>query len=183
MLKRLELSATAFESSSRPTSCIVRFWRAGRSKTTAMPVNIAIAYTSQTCTWPRIVIAASTAERAICTACVTIIVLRLSNRSATTPAKRPKSVNGPNRASESKPTATGEWVRLEDEPVERDVLHPRAADRGELPAEEEPVVAVAAQAGERSARGEADERHPPCLLEQPCERRDRGLDRGALFRA
>ena len=34
VLNRLELSAIAFGSSSRPTSWIVRFWRAGRSNTT-----------------------------------------------------------------------------------------------------------------------------------------------------
>ena len=42
-LKRLELRAIAFGSSSRPTSCIVKFCRAGRSNTTAIPVNDAIA--------------------------------------------------------------------------------------------------------------------------------------------
>ena len=43
MLKRLELSATAFGSSSRPTIWKVRFWRDGASKTSAVPVKAAIA--------------------------------------------------------------------------------------------------------------------------------------------
>ena len=51
--------------------------------------------------------AASTAASAICTACVTITVRRLSKRSAITPAKRPKSVNGPKRQKERRPTASG----------------------------------------------------------------------------
>ena len=55
-------------------------------------------------------IAASTPENTICTDWVTITVRRLSKRSATTPAKSPSSVNGPKRASESIPTAIGEWV-------------------------------------------------------------------------
>ena len=110
VLNMLELSAIAFGSSSRPTSCIVRFWRAGRSKTTARPVSIAIAYTCHVCTFPIRVTAASSAEKTSCADCVTITVRRLSNRSATTPAKRPKSVNGPKRASDSTPTAIGECV-------------------------------------------------------------------------
>ena len=42
MLKRLELSATAFGSSSRPTIWNVRDWRAGASSTSAVPISAAI---------------------------------------------------------------------------------------------------------------------------------------------
>jgi len=52
------------------------------------------------------VIAASTAEKNICTDCVTITTRRLSNRSVTTPASRPSTVNGPKRQTESRPTAS-----------------------------------------------------------------------------
>jgi len=38
--------------------------------------------------------------------------LRLSTRSTITPAKSANSVNGPNRATESSPSASGECVRL-----------------------------------------------------------------------
>ena len=43
VLKRLELSAIAFGSSSRPTIWNVRFCRDGASKTRAVPVSAAIA--------------------------------------------------------------------------------------------------------------------------------------------
>ena len=43
VLNMLELSATAFGSSSRPTSWNVRFWRDGASNTSAVPVAAAIA--------------------------------------------------------------------------------------------------------------------------------------------
>ena len=53
---------------------------------------------------------ASTAERAIDVACVAITSRRLSTRSARTPAKRPKTVNGMKRQNASAPTAIGECV-------------------------------------------------------------------------
>ena len=43
-------------------------------------------------------------------ACVAITVRRASSRSASTPANRPKSVNGRNVASAITPTANAEWV-------------------------------------------------------------------------
>ena len=43
VLNRLELSATAFGSSSRPTIWNVRFCREGASNTSAVPVSAAIA--------------------------------------------------------------------------------------------------------------------------------------------
>ena len=43
VLNRLELSAIAFGSSSRPTIWKVRFWRDGASKTSAVPESAAIA--------------------------------------------------------------------------------------------------------------------------------------------
>ena len=53
---------------------------------------------------------ASTAENTICTVCVTITMRRLSNRSVTTPANRPSTVNGPNRQTVRRPTARPrEW--------------------------------------------------------------------------
>ena len=50
------------------------------------------------------------AEKVIETACVAITSLRLSNRSATTPAKSPKTVKGMKRQKARMPTASGEWV-------------------------------------------------------------------------
>ena len=50
------------------------------------------------------------AEKVIETLCVAITSLRLSIRSATTPAKRPKTVKGMKRQKASAPTASGEWV-------------------------------------------------------------------------
>src|SRR5204863_1163936 len=48
---------------------------------------------------------------------------------------------------------------LHDDPRERDVLHPRPAHGRDLAGEEEPVVVVAAEARERAAAGELEERH------------------------
>ena len=110
MLKSVEFSATAFGSSVRPTIWKVRLWRAGASSTSAVPVSAAIAYTCQAVTWPASASMASTALSTICTDCVKITVLRLSSRSAITPACRPKSVNGPKRQRERIPTATGMCV-------------------------------------------------------------------------
>ena len=50
------------------------------------------------------------AENVIETLCVPITSLRLSIRSATTPATRPKTVKGRKRQNASAPTASGEWV-------------------------------------------------------------------------
>ena len=58
--------------------------------------------------------------------------------------------------------------QLDDEPGERDVLHPGAADRDHLAGEEEAVVAVAAEARER-ARVEREQR-----------RRHRSLPSGSI---
>ena len=59
---------------------------------------------------PSSVSAASTAESSICTVCVTITVRRLSSRSVTTPANSPRSVKGPKRQTERRPTARPrEW--------------------------------------------------------------------------
>ena len=50
------------------------------------------------------------AARTSAAACVPITVRRASSRSTSTPAKRPKTVNGRNWHRASTPTATGEWV-------------------------------------------------------------------------
>ena len=63
---------------------------------------------------------------AIAAACVAITSRRESTRSATTPATRPKTVNGTKRQNASAPMASGRSGELEHEPGERDVLHPRA---------------------------------------------------------
>ena len=49
-------------------------------------------------------------ETAIAHACVVITRCRLSNRSASTPATRPKSVNGRKRQKARMPTASGDRV-------------------------------------------------------------------------
>ena len=183
VLKRLELSAIAFGSSSRPTSWNVRFWRDGRSKTSAMPVSAAIAYTSHGCTCPSSVIAASTAEKTICTDWVTITVRRLSKRSVTTPANRPSSVNGPKRQIAR--SADGEPARvrceLHDQPGERDVLHPRAA-RPRSAGRRRRGGSCGGAAGCANVRADASlssviASSPPAAAR---ERPDRRLDRRAL---
>ena len=69
----------------------------------------------------------------------------------------------------------GRARELEDEPCERDVLHPAARERDELPGEEDAVVAVAPEAAER-ARRERDRERPHAFSEQALESGDRGLD-------
>ena len=77
-------------------------------------------------------------------------------------------MKGRKRQKASRPTASGEWVQLDDEPGEPDVLHPGTADRDHLAGEEEAVVAVAAEARE-GARVERQQR-----------RRHRSLPSGSI---
>ena len=109
-LKRLAFRATAFGSSSRPTNWNVRACRLGASKTAAVPPSRARTYTIQSSVCPLSTRTARRAEIAIDAACMTIIVLRLSKRSARTPAGSEKTVNGAKRRNASRPTATGECV-------------------------------------------------------------------------
>ena len=109
-LKSDELSAIAFGSSSRPTSRKVKAWRFGASKTSAAPPQNASTKYGHTTSTPANASAASTAATTIELACVIITTRRLSNRSASTPEKRPKIMNGANRAKTRAPTYTGECV-------------------------------------------------------------------------
>ena len=108
-------------------------------------------------------IAASTAEKTICTVCVTITVRRLSKRSVTTPAEEPEHRERPEPADREHADGEAARVRreLDDEPRHRDVLHPRAGDRRQLAGEEEAVVAVAFEGDERPCRRELEQRHRP----------------------
>ena len=115
--------------------------------------------------------AASTAETTIDTAWVSIITLRLSKRSASTPAGQREERERREADEGEQPDRDGRVRQLDDQPGERDVLHPRAAQRDDLADEVEPVVAMAAQAGER-ARVEAA-RPSLRLLQQPRERIER----------
>ena len=107
-LNRLELSATAFGSSSRPTISKVSAWRAGASSTSTVPRSAASSSTSQVVMTPASVRAASTPAITIEMTCVQITVRRASRRSTITPANRPNTVNGRNWQSASRPTASGE---------------------------------------------------------------------------
>ena len=109
-LKRLAFRATAFGSSSRPTIWKVSACRPGASKTSAVPPSAARAYACHTSAAPVKASTASASETSIDAAWVVITSLRLSNRSATTPAKSPKIVNGTKRQNASTPTASGDEV-------------------------------------------------------------------------
>ena len=106
-LNRLELRATAFGSSSRPTISNVSAWRAGASSTSTVPRRPASSSTCQAVTTPTSVSNVRMAAIAIETTCVQITARRASRRSTTTPAN---TVNGRNWQSASRPTATGECV-------------------------------------------------------------------------
>ncbi len=111
-LKTLELSATAFCSSARPTMRYVSCWRAGASSTWTVPPRNAITYTCHASTTPSSVIVAIVEASTMCPICVPITVRRGSSRSTTTPANRLKAVNGRNCASASRPTASGDFVSV-----------------------------------------------------------------------
>jgi len=59
--------------------------------------------------------------------------------------------------SDGKPTRVG--GELDDDPCEPDVLHPGAGDRRQLAGEEEAVVPVVPERGERPARRNPEQRH------------------------
>ena len=93
-LNRDELSATAFGSSSRPTSWKVSAWRFGASKTSAAPPRKASTKYGHSSPTPENASTASPAATSSDPLWVTITVRRLSNRSASTPECSPKSMNG-----------------------------------------------------------------------------------------
>ena len=71
---------------------------------------------------------------------------------------------------------------LDDEPRERDVLHPRPGERDDLAGEEDPVVAVPAETAERAC---AQREARACVTRrphEPHERRKSGFDRLERFR-
>ena len=87
-------------------------------------------------------------------ACVAITVRWASRRSTSTPVKSPKTRERQEAGTAPRmPTASGRVRQLEDEPRQRDVLHPRAAHGDDLAGEEEPVVAVVPEAREGAAVG------------------------------
>ena len=109
-LKRLELSAIALGSSSRPTIWNVSACRAGASSTRTMPRSAVSRYTSWTVTTPPSVSPVSAKARSMEAVWVPITVLLASIRSTSTPANSPSTVNGRNWKTARMPTATGEWV-------------------------------------------------------------------------
>ena len=106
-LKRLELSAIAFGSASRPTILYVSCWRDGTSSTRTSPFRNAIVYSIHGSATPLTAINASATAVTSWPICVPITSRRASSRSVSTPAKSPKSVNGRNCASAMIPTANG----------------------------------------------------------------------------
>jgi hypothetical protein len=112
MLNRLELSAIAFGSSSRPTIWNVSDWRAGASSTSAVSTQ-----SGDRVDVPRRRMARHGVDREH-GAQRHLHRLRDDHRLAVveavamTPAKRPKIVNGPKRQKERIPIATGSCVSV-----------------------------------------------------------------------
>ena len=104
------LRATALSSDSLGTSLGRMDWRAGWLNDIDVPAMNVVANTIQTSIRPEITSAAVKNCTDIVTACVVSRMRFLLNRSATTPAKRPKMSIGIIRAATTSPTIRAESV-------------------------------------------------------------------------
>ena len=132
----------AFIKSSRPTISTRNDWRAGTSKAFTTPIKAASRITSLTVTRLVSVRNERMTARIIELACVATMMLRRSNRSATSPPIGPSKNIGNLARKSHGPQKQRRTCQPVDQPSFGNVVHPGAHQRDHLPAEEKLEIAV-----------------------------------------